>query len=461
VTRVLRARVASRMVVLGLGAALVTPSRAVSSSTLDDVHAMTSAALRERRIPGLSLVILRGDDILLAQGYGVAEAGHAKPVSASTVFQLGSIGKQFLAALVLRLAEQGRLSLDDPVSRHLPDFTQLRREVRVRHLLSHTSGVRELFTMPEYQAGIEDLGRGPEDLVSIARQASVDFPPGSRWSYSNTNYTILALLVERLTGKPYEQALDDAIFRPLGLLSLRQCTPLPQEPNEARGHVPRKEGVVPAPPENMNWIRGDGGLCGNALDLARFIRLLTSGRVVTLHSYRAMSAPTRLASGRDVDYGFGLSLVGLDGRRKVAHNGAMLGFSASVAFYPDAGLTVAVLSNRGDVRTESIERAIARRLLGLPTPVLREQALPLPLRREVVGTYDIGVFSVRVVDRDDRLWLEMPSPGPTTPLRYLGRREFAGEVDPDAYRLDFGDGGRANDLRLFMGAMHWYGVRSR
>lgn len=117
---------------------------------------MTSAVLRERSIPGLSLVILRGDDILLAQGYGFAEVGHAKRVSASTVFQLGSIGKQFLAALILRLAEQGRLSLDDPVNRYLPDFTKLPPEVRVRHLLSHTSGVRELFMMPEYQAGIED-----------------------------------------------------------------------------------------------------------------------------------------------------------------------------------------------------------------------------------------------------------------------------------------------------------------
>jgi CubicO group peptidase (beta-lactamase class C family) len=457
---VLRAGVVPMMFVLGSGAALPTPSRAVSASTLDDVRSMTLAALRERRIPGLSLVILRGDDVLLAQGHGFTEVGGATPVSASTVFQLGSIGKQFLAALTLRLAEQGRLSLDDAVNRYLPDFTQLPREVRVRHLLSHTSGIRELFMMPEYQAGIGDLGRGPEDLVAMARQARVDFPPGSRWSYSNTNYTILALLVERLTGKPYEHALSDALFRPLGLLSLRQCTPLPHEPNEARGHVLREDGVVPAAPENMNWIRGDGGLCGNALDLARWTRLLTSGRVVAPRSYRAMSAGTRLASGRVVDYGFGLSLVGLDGRRKVAHNGAMLGFSASVAFYPDAGLTVAVLTNRGDVRTESIERGIARRLLGLPTPALHEQALPLQLRRDVVGTYDIGVFSVRVVDRGGRLWLEMPAPGPTTPLRYLGQREFAGQADPDAYRLAFGDGARANDLRLFMGAMHWYGVRS-
>jgi len=454
-------RVASLPLALALGAALAASQRTVSIGALDTIRSFTGAAVRERRIPGLALVVMQGDEILLAEGFGLAETAQQKPVSASTVFQLGSIGKQFLAALVLRLAEQGRLSLDDPLARYLPGFAQQPQEVRLRHLLSHTSGIRELFTMPRYQAGIEDLSRGVAELEAMAREAPVDFTPGSRWSYSNTNYTILALLVERSTGRPYEEALDQAFFRPLGLSSLRQCTPLPRDAGEARGHVLGKDGVVPAAPENMNWIRGDGGLCGTALDLARWTRLLASGRVVSRESYRAMSTGTRLSNGREVDYGFGLSLVPLDGQRKLAHNGAMLGFSASVAYYPDAELTLALLANRGDVRTESIERAIARRLLGLPTPSVAEVLLPVQLRRQLAGTYDIGVFPVRVVERGERLWLEMPPPGPTTPLRYLGTRAFAGDMDPDAYRLDFGDGEPATELRLFMGAMHWYGVRSR
>ncbi|MES0875217.1 serine hydrolase domain-containing protein [Sinimarinibacterium thermocellulolyticum] len=382
---------------------------------------MASAALDERVIPGLSLVVLQGDETILAKGYGFADEARQVPVSATTVFQLGSISKQFLSAFVLRLAERGVLSLDDPVIRHLPEFTRLPPEMRVRHLLNHTSGIREPFTFPEYSAGIEDLRRSAEELVLLLRRAPVDFAPGSRWSYSNANYMILAVLVERIAGKSYERQLADEFFQPLGLSSLRPCTPLPQERNAARGHVLQGGAIVPAAPENMNWIRGDGGLCGNALDVAKWTRLLATGRVVTPESYRQMVAPTRLADGRLADYGFGLSLVTPDGRRKVAHNGAMLGV--------------------GD-------------------PGVRARPLPPEMRRRVVGRYDIGVFELRIVERDGQLWLEMPPPGPTTRLRYLGHGEFACESDPDACRLTVGHrDGPAEDLRIFMGAMHWYGVR--
>lgn len=444
----------------GCKSPLPPPGLARPSTALGDIDSLAAAALREHQTPGLSLVVLQGDEVLLARGYGVTGRTPDRPVSATTVFQLGSISKQFLAAQVLRLAERERLSLEDPVTRHLPEFTRLPPTLRVRHLLNHTSGIREPFLMPEYQAGIEDLNRTAEEFQVVLRQAPVDFLPGSRWSYSNANYMILALLVERLTGTPYERVLADDLFRPLGLASLRACTPLPQEPEEARGHVWQDGAVTTAAPENMNWIRGDGGLCGHALDVARWIRLLATGRVISRQSYRAMSAPTRLEGGREADYGFGLSLVALDHQPKVAHNGAMLGFSASAAYYPRSRLTVVVLSNRGEVRTEAIERAIARRLLGLPAPDLRERPLPADAARRFAGRYSIGVFPVQVVPRGDRLWLEMPRPGPTTALRYLGKGEFACESAPDACRLTFRDTRTpAAEVRLLMGAMHWYGVR--
>ena len=447
-------------IVLTLGCRAQPPAPAAASrdALLRDVAAMASAARGERNTPGLSLVVLQRDDTLLATGYGFADEKHVVPVSATTVFQLGSISKQFLAALVLRLTERGLVSLDDPVTRHLPEFTRLPPAILVRHLLNHTSGIREPFTMPEYQGGIEDLSRSAEEFVVILRRSPVDFLPGARWSYSNANYMILALLVERVTGKPYERALADEFFRPLGLASLRPCTPLPQEPGEARGHVLRDGAVVPAAAENLNWTRGDGGLCAHAVDVAKWTRLLASGRVVSPPSYQAMIAPTRLKDGRAVDYGFALSLVTLDGQRKVAHNGAMLGFSASAAYYPDSEHTVVVLTNRGDVRTESIERGIARRLLDLHAPDLREHPLPPEAKRRFVGRYDIGVFQVSIVDRDGHLALEMPRPGPTTTLRHIGNGEFACESDPDACRVTFSDGDTsAKELRLFMGAMHWYG----
>ena len=435
------------------------PPPADTAATQLVVDTIAANALSERRIPGLALVVLRRGEVAFARGYGVADVARREPISALTVFQLGSIGKPILATLALRLAEQQRLSLDDPVTRHLPEFDRLPAGMRLTHLLSHTSGIREPFLIKAYQQGIEDLARKPEELVAILRDAPVDFAPGARWSYSNANYLLLALVVERVTGMPYEQALAAQLFSPSNLPSLKQCTPLPQ-PAEARGHVLRRNQVSHAAPENMNWIRGDGGICGSALDLARFLRLLATGKLVGTPMLERMRTPTKPDGGPLADYGLGLALVTLDGVPKVSHNGAMLGFSASAAHYPDSDLTVVVLANLGGVRTEAIERAVARRLLGMPAPDLREQPIAADARQRLTGSYDLGVFPVKVVERDGALWLESPPPAPTSRLRYLGGDEFAGDSDPDAIRVRFSEaGGRFDALRLYMGGMHWYGRR--
>ncbi len=157
-------------------------------------------------MPGLAVVVLQADTVLVGRGYGLVDPARAVPVTDLTEFEFGSIGKQFLAALILRLAEQGRLSLDDAVSAHLPAFIGLPPELRIRHLLNHTSGIREPFTLPAYQAGIEDVSRQTGELIGILTEAPVDFPPGSRWSDSNANYLLLALIAERVTQLPYEEA---------------------------------------------------------------------------------------------------------------------------------------------------------------------------------------------------------------------------------------------------------------
>ncbi len=443
-------RRALRLVVFVLPAAAC----ATASASLDG---RLSAARDEHRVPGMSVVVMRGDDTVIARGYGHLEAGGERPVGAATVFQLGSISKQFLAALVIRLVEDGRLSLDDAVTRHLPEFTLLPADVTVRHLLNHTSGMRELFAQEVYRGGIEDLSRGPEELARIARESPVDVAPGSRWSYTNTGYTTLTFLVERVTGQSYEHALDARLFTPLGLASMRQCTPLPTDADEARGHVLDAGVVTVAAPENMHWIRGDGGLCGSAVDLARWTRLLHTGRVVSPASYAAMTAPTPVSSGGLAAYGFGLSLIEPDARRKIAHGGAMLGYSAMAAWYPDDELTVVVLTNRGDAGADAIERRLARRVLRLPEPARDSVALPLAERERLPGTYDIGVFDVVIADRDGDLWLESPRPGPTMKLTHVGSGRFIGADAPDSIEVVF----NANGIRLMMGAMEWYGVRRR
>jgi D-alanyl-D-alanine carboxypeptidase len=436
------------------------PAWSPGKAAIDEAAALAGEYPAEFGFPGMTLVAMHQDDVLLAAGYGVPELRAGVPVTPATVFQLGSISKQFLAAVILQLAEEDRLSLDDAVAQHLADFSHLPESLTIRHLLNHTSGLREQFVLPEAEEGYRNLERTTAELRAALQRAPVDFPPGTRWSYSNTGYTLLAFIVEALTSQPYHHALGERLFAPLGLDSMGHCPSLPTGPAEARGHILDGGALAASPPENMNWAWGDGGLCGNALDLARWTRMLHAGDVLAAKSRREMLTMTRLASGRAADYGFALSLVEMDGEAKMSHNGAMFGFSGSAAYYPAYDLTVVALTNRGDVRTEVIERRVARRLLGLPEPVHHAPRLSAEALAALVGRYDIGVFDIEILQDGAELRLEVPPPGPRTVLHHIGGREFAGEAGADAYRVLFPPGtAPPEELRLFMAGMHWYGVR--
>ena len=426
----------------------------------DEAAAVAEAALKGQQVPGLSLVVMKGDDVLLASGYGREDVGREDAVTPDTVFALGSMTKQFVAALVLRLAEEGRLSLDDPAARHLPDFTHLPPGLRIRHLLSHTSGMRDDLVKPEVAPFYLKPGSTFAEYLDVARHTPADFAPGSRWSYSNFNYQMLTVVVERVTGRPLEQALAERLFEPLGLRSIRLCPPQPgRVPGEARGHVGRGGTSIPHPPENFALFRGPGGCCGSALDMARWTRALASGKVVSPRSYRMMTSRARLTDGREADYGLALSLASPDGARRHGHGGYGGGFSGQAAYYPGAQLTVVVLANRF-VFPEHVERKVARRLLGRPEPAPREVTLPPEERGRYAGSYDVGVrgWYVQVAEREGRLWFELSGPKMSLPLVYVGGREFVGAGDPDGYRLRYSEDGR--ELRLLgMGMMTWYGIR--
>lgn len=434
---------------------------APAASVLAEVSGIMAAALADQQLPGGALAVMSGDRVVLARGYGVESVERPDSVTPATVFEYNSISKQFTAALVLKLVEEGRLSLDDPVARRLPDFTQLPAGLTIRDLLTHTSGMRELNTQPAIAAVMGKPGATPDEFEPLLRQLPSDFAPRSRWSYSNTNYLMLALVAERLTGARLEEALRARFFGPLGLSSIRQCPSHPGDARgEARGHLRTAQGQVPHPPENFHLFVGAGGLCGSVTDLARWTRALATGKVVSASSYAQMIAPAALAEGGVADYGMGVVLVSPDGARRLGHGGYGGGFSAQAAYYPESALTVVVMLNRFNF-PEYVERRIARRLLGLPEATLTAVPLPAEERQRYVGSYDIGMtgFYPAVFERDGKLWLET-RPLPPQPLTYVGNDEFVREGQPYGYRLRFGPDGPARDVRLLgMGMMTWYGRR--
>jgi hypothetical protein len=213
----------------------------------------------------------------------------------------------------------------------------------------------------------------------------------------------------------------------------------------------------------MNTAIGDGSLCSSAPDLVAWTRALAAGRVIAPQSYRRMIAPDPVRRGYTPDYGFGLSTVRLDGRARIAHNGEVGGFAGTLAHYPDDDLTIAVLTNGGRLWPEAIEKAIARAFLGLPTPAVRDLPLDPAERDRRVGTYDFGVFPVRVVRVEEdggRLKFVLREGAQEYTLLNQGDRSFVARDEPDAIRLDFeADGVPAGTLVIEMAGMHWYADR--
>lgn len=419
-------------------------------------------ALERRPLPGLSVGVARGGRTILAKGYGYADLEKRVQASAETVYHLGSISKQFTAAAVMRLVECGKVGLEDPLTKYLPDYPVRGRRILVRHLLHQTSGIKEFFTVE----GFGELESGPpekysrQDLVDLFKREPFVYEPGERWAYSNSNYTLLGIIIERASGRTYDDYLRETFFEPLGLGTLHSFGSRPNDPACARGYVPRGGSLVPAPPVNPNTAVGDGGLAANVLDLLRWTHAFTNGRAVSPASYRRMTSAERVRRGYRPDYGYGLSLVPLDGRRRIGHNGDVTGYTGALAHYPEADLTVAVLTNRAQVWPEVIERAVARRVHGLPDPTFKDLPLGGPGPAAYAGTYDFGVFPLKVTVEGGRLLFDMSMGRPKYALLHQGSHAFVAESEPDAIRLTFKlRKGRADKLLLRMASMHWYAER--
>jgi CubicO group peptidase (beta-lactamase class C family) len=438
---------------------------------------IAGADIDRRTLPGLSVAILDRGGLVLDTGFGRADLAAGIDATASTVYALGSISKQFTATAIMLLVERGKVALDRPITTYLATGPAAWRAIEVRHLLAQTSGLREFLTLAAFQRGAGDLSRPASELFDMIAAEPLDFVPGERWAYSNSNYTLLALIVERVAGVPYDTFLEREFFDPLELTSLHHCPSLMASSAAAPSASSHRYAVgyrlvdgtlAPAAPENMNWARGDGGLCGTAGDLVRWSRALARGEVVSTESYRRMVAADRTADGIVPDYGFGLSLVPLDGRvSRVSHHGEMPGASGMLSYYPERDLAIAVLVNRGGGLPEVTEKRISRAMLGLDSFATDHQGARVADADRYAGDWDIGIaeFPVRFVAHAAGLRVEMPPPGFSGDLVPMGAGLFAATSEPDAIQVLFTPSSAAGDkpdrMRLLMAEMHWYGRRVR
>jgi D-alanyl-D-alanine carboxypeptidase len=310
----------------------------------DKVDDFVLAEMKRHQIPGLSLAVLKNVKVLKSEGYGFANVELGVPATPETVYQLASITKCFTATAIMLLVEDGKLKLGDRISARLPDLPPAWSNITVRHLLTHTSGIKSYTQLAEIAEDPRKTFK-PEEIVELVREWPLEFPPGERYAYSNTGYFLLGLLIEKISEMDYGKFLERRIFKPAGMTDTRVNSFADLIPRRAAGYVLRDDGIGNALFVNPSQPFSAGALVTSVADLARWDAALYGDGIVRQSTLRQMWTRAALNDGSPTNYGLGWGIQELGGRKWIQHNGGIIGFSSHMRRGLDDGLTLIVLAN--------------------------------------------------------------------------------------------------------------------
>jgi D-alanyl-D-alanine carboxypeptidase len=390
------------------------------------VDALIADRLAEPEKAGFSVVIAIDNRPILTKGYGQANIKTALPVDTNTVFGIGSVTKQFTAAAIMRLSEQGKLSLDDDINKFLPDFPTQGHIVTIRHLLTHTSGIKSYTAVDEFWSKGAFVELSTEEVLAYIKDRDFDFVPGKQFKYSNTGYYILGAIIEQASAVTYPQYLQEEFFIPLNMNNSRCDSITENKENLAQGYTLKDNKLQEDAQQAIVNYGGAGMIISNASDLVKWNTALFGGKVVSKESLEQMILPTILPGGASTGYGFGLNLGDLNAHRAIMHSGGMPGYSALLAYFPDDNLYIAVNSNvfSDSKPASSVARDIARVIFDI-----EESVVDLKPSKESIAQF-IGLYlldgenrEIKIVERDGYLYMQ-PSGKLSTKLLYQGQGEF-------------------------------------
>ncbi len=432
---------------LRLLAVLLAPSTLAAQALppAATVHRLADSLARAfvaaEKSPSVAIGIVRGSDTVTLAAYGMADLENGIAATARSVYRIGSVTKQFTAAMIMQLVEGDSLNLDDPIGGHLDSLPAAWQPVTVRQLLNHTSGI------PSYTAlGPEWMKRWgeemtPEAIVALTADKPMDFSPGTDWRYDNTGYVLLGMLIEKATGQTWAAALQTRLAEPLGLTDTRECLTTPIIPRRVRGYDRNAGAWVNTQYLAMSQPYAAGAMCSTVHDLARWNRALHSGKVVSEESYRLMVTPDLPSGVNGPGYGFGLMQDMVAGRTMISHGGGIHGFNTANAWVPSAELSVSVLTNSGGAPAPELLQQLALVALGQPLPT-RPPVVSLAAneRDRYVGVFTLNfpgagqrTFTVALADTGLSGTLEGQQP---VPMLYFGNDTFGVNFDPSV-RLTF------------------------
>jgi CubicO group peptidase (beta-lactamase class C family) len=373
--------------------------------------------------PGAAVIVARGDSILLRNAYGLANIELEVPLTPEHVFRVGSITKQFTAVATLLLVDEGRIALDDEITRFFPDWPTHGYRITVEHLLTHTSGIRSYTSIPEF-ANLQRRDHSLDELIATFRDQPMDFAPGTEFNYNNSGYILLGAIIEQQSGQSYAEFIRTRLFEPLGMMDTRYEEVEPLLSRRAAGYMPTPSGQMRnAPYLSMTIPHAAGSVVSTVDDLLRWHRAVAAGRLLSSSTWARAMEPFRLGDGRSSGYGHGWFVGSTGAHRTVEHGGDINGFSTEGIWVPDLDLHVIVLSNvtRNFANPTVPALAAVQRLTG-------EESFasgPSPALDDYVGVYRISDADHRVVDREGDALVSVRNAGAPQRMRHLHGDIFA------------------------------------
>src|SRR4030095_16392264 len=325
------------------------------NSVTTKVDEYVKSEMQKQQIPGVSVGVIRDGVIIFAKGYGLANVEHDVPVTPDTIFQSGSMGKQFTATAIMMLVEEGKLGLDDSIAKYFSDSPPDWQKITVRNLLTHTAG------MTDYPSDFNFRRDYTEDeLLERIKAIPLAFQPGEKWSYSNLGYVTLGILIHKASGQFYGDFLRDRVFKPLGMTTARVISEEDIVPHRAAGYR-----LVRGELKNQSWVSpslnttADGALYLNLYDMAKWDAALYTEKLLKRSSLDQMWTQVKLNSGTTEKYGFGWRLDAVRGHRLIEHGGAWQGFKSQISRYVDDKLTIVVFANSARANPANLAHGIA------------------------------------------------------------------------------------------------------
>lgn len=333
------------------------PSQAsLTNEQMAKIDAIATRELGAQAVTGMALAVVRGGRVVYSRGYGFASVELQQPMRDASLFEIGSISKQFTAAAILALAEDGRITLDMPLSAFIADYPQ-GKEITLRDLLSMRSGIPDYTDQPGFDSQAFKSA-APSDVIATVKTLPLDFTPGTRWEYSNTNYVLLGIVIEKVSGESYGQYLETRILRQLNMNATTYGNAAASSPDLVTGYNFDGSRLRPDTPWNLDWAYAAGGMVSNVLDLAVWDSALLDGKVVNPADVREMWTSTTLPDGTKVPYGFGWTIESLYGHREIDTNGGLPGYNGRNATFPNDKFDVVVLGNAKSFNAGPVVRQI-------------------------------------------------------------------------------------------------------